>query len=94
VTITNSGTRPGDQVVQMYVHHPVSSVVQPVIALRGFKRVHLEPGASTTVSFDVGPDQISILDGQMKRTVEPGAVDILLGSSSAETSSVRLTIAE
>jgi beta-glucosidase-like glycosyl hydrolase len=94
VAITNSGTRAGDQVVQMYVHHPVSSVVQPVIALHGFKRVHLEPGASTTVSFEVGPEQLSILDNQMKRTVEPGPVDILLGSSSAETSAVRLTVAE
>ena len=41
------------------VHHVVSSVVQPVIVLRGFKRLHLEPGASTTVSFDVGPDQLA-----------------------------------
>ncbi len=94
VQVTNTGSRAGDQVVQMYIHHPLSSVVQPVIALRGFKRVHLEPGASTTVSFDVGPDQISILDAPMKRTVEPGSVDILLGASSAETSSVRLTISE
>jgi beta-glucosidase len=94
VTVTNSGTRAGDQVVQMYVHHPVSSIVQPVIALRGFKRIHLEPGASTTVSFDVGPDQLSILDAEMQRTVEPGPVDILLGGNSAETSSVGLTIAE
>jgi beta-glucosidase len=94
VAILNSGTRAGDQVVQMYVHHPVSSIVQPVIALRGFKRVHLEAGASTTVSFDVGPEELSILDAQMKKTVELGSVDILLGSSSADTSSVTLTITE
>lgn len=94
VTVTNSGGRAGDQVVQMYVHHPVSSVVQPIIALRGFKRVHLAPGASTTVSFEVGPDQLSILDAQMKKTVEAGPVDLLVGSSSAETSAVRLTITE
>jgi beta-glucosidase len=93
ISVTNSGTRVGDQVVQLYVHHPVSSVVQPVIALREFKRVHLEPGASTTVSFEVGPDQLAIWDTQMKKTVEPGPVDVLLGASSAETSSVRLTIA-
>jgi beta-glucosidase-like glycosyl hydrolase len=92
IAVTNSGTKAGDQVVQMYVHHTVSSVVQPVIALRGFKRIHLEPGASTTVSFDVGPDQLSILDAQMKKTVELGTVDLQLGSSSADTSSVRLTI--
>jgi beta-glucosidase len=94
VNVTNTGSRAGDQVVQLYVHHPLSSIVQPVIALRGFKRVHLEPGASTTVSFEVGPDQLSILDARMQKTVEAGAVDILVGSSSTETSTVRLTVAE
>jgi beta-glucosidase len=78
----------------MYVHHPVSSVVQPIMVLRGFRRVHLEPGASVTVGFDVGPDQLSILDAHMNRIVEAGAVDIMLGPSSAETSAVRLTVAE
>jgi beta-glucosidase len=94
VTILNSGTRAGDQVVQMYVHHPVSSVVQPVIALRGFKRVHLEPGATTTVTFEVGFDQLSILDGQMRKVVEPGPVDVLVGQNSEDTLSVRLTVEE
>jgi beta-glucosidase len=72
----------------------VSSVVQPVIALRGFHRVHLEPGASTTVSFDVSPDSLSILNAEMRKVIEPGEVDILVGANSAETSSVHLTIAE
>jgi beta-glucosidase len=94
VNVTNTGSRAGDQVVQLYVHHPVSSVVQPIIALRGFKRIHLEPGASTTVSFEVGPDQLAILDARMQKTVEPGPVDLLVGSSSTETSTVRLTVAE
>ena len=94
VSVTNTGSRSGDQVVQMYIHHGTSSVVQPIIALRGFKRVHLEPGASTIVTFDVGPDQLSILDARMQKVVEPGAVDIRVGASSAETSSVRLSVAE
>jgi beta-glucosidase len=94
IKVTNTGSRAGDQVVQMYIHHTVSSVVQPVIVLRGFKRVHLEPGASTTVSFDVGPDQLAILDAQMHKTVEPWPVDIMIGSSSADTSTIRLNIAE
>ena len=92
VLVTNTGTRSGDEVVQMYVHHPVSSVVQPVIALHGFKRVHLEAGKSATVKFEVGPDELSILDAQMKRTVEPGLVDVLIGPSSSETSPVRVTV--
>jgi beta-glucosidase len=76
------------------MYHTESSVVQPVIVLRGFKRVHLEPGSSTTVSFAVGPEQLFILDAQMKKTVEPGPVEIRIGSNSAETSSVLLTVSE
>lgn len=94
IDVANTGSRAGDEVVQMYVRHDLSSVVQPVMALRGFKRIHLEPGASTTVTFDVGPDQLSILDEQMKRTVEPGPKDILLGASSADTTPVHLTVIE
>jgi beta-glucosidase len=94
VSVTNTGSRAGDQVVQMYIHHRVSSVVQPVIALRGFKRVHLEPGAATTVSFEVGPDQLSILNAEIQRVVELGQVEIMVGASSAETASALLTIAE
>ncbi len=94
VTVTNSGTRAGDEVVQMYVHHAVSSVVQPIIVLRGFKRIHLEAGSSTTVSFDVGSEQLSILNAEMKRVVEPGSVEIRIGANSAETTSASLTISE
>jgi beta-glucosidase len=94
VTVTNSGTRAGDEVAQMYIHHATSTVVQPVIALRGFKRVHLEPGASTTVTFDVGPEELSIWNVEMKRVVEPGVVDVHIGASSAETSSVQLKVTE
>jgi beta-glucosidase len=79
-------------VVQMYVHHPVSSVVQPVTALLCFKRVHLNAGESATVTFDLGPDELSILNAEMKRVVEPGLVDIQIGLSSAGTTSVRLTV--
>jgi beta-glucosidase len=92
VTVANTGSRAGDEVVQMYIHHTVSSVVQPVIALRGFKRIHLEPGKSETVTFDVGPEELSILDANMRRVVEAGKVDVLIGSSSAETSKVQLTV--
>jgi beta-glucosidase len=92
VTVTNTGSRAGDEVVQMYIHHAVSSVVQPVIALRGFKRIHLEAGKSTTVTFDVGVDELSILDAEMKQIVEPGNVDVLIGANSAETSAVQLVV--
>ena len=94
VVVTNTGTRAGDEVVQMYVHHPVSSVVQPVIALKGFERVHLNAGESKTVTFEVGAEQLSILDAQMKRVVEAGKVDVLVGANSAETAQVELTVTQ
>jgi len=94
VTVTNSGTRAGDEVVQMYIHHAVSSVVQPVIVLRGFKRIHLEAGASTTVNFEVGSEQLEIFNARMKRVVEPGSVEIRIGDNSAETTSLSLSIAK
>ena len=92
ITVTNTGSRAGTEVVQMYVHHEISSVVQPVELLKGFQRVQLDPSASKTVTFEVGPSQLSILNAQMKRTIELGKVDILIGASSNETSSVELTV--
>jgi beta-glucosidase len=94
VTVSNTGSRAGDEVVQLYIHHETSSVVQPVIALRGFKRVHIDAGKSATVTFEVGPDELSIINAQMKSAVEPGPVDVLIGANSAETSSVRLNVRE
>ena len=94
VTVTNTGKRAGDQVVQMYIHHPVSSVVQPVQALKGFQRIHLEPGASQKVTFEVGTEELSILDANLKRTVEPGKVDVQIGANSAETTSIQLTVTQ
>jgi beta-glucosidase len=65
LTVTNNGSCAGDEVVQMYIHHPVASVVQPVIARRGFQRIHLAPCQSQTIAFDVGPDELSILNADM-----------------------------
>jgi beta-glucosidase len=92
VTVTNTGARAGEEVVQMYVRHGVSSVVQPVLALRGFQRVHLTPGETKTVSFDLGPEQLAILDRQMKWTVEAGSAEILVGRDSVDLQGVALTV--
>ena len=52
-TVTNSGARTGDEVVQLYVRRPNAAIAQPVLALRGFQRVTLAPGARTEVVFRV-----------------------------------------
>jgi beta-glucosidase len=84
VDVANTGSRAGDEVVQLYIHDIVSSVTRPVLELRGFTRVTLAPGEHKTVSFTIGPDALSLVDRQMRRVVEPGRFEILVGTSSAD----------
>jgi len=80
--VANVGTRPGTEVVQLYLRDPVASVVLPVQRLRGFEKVALEPGAARTVRFLLRPDALALLDGGLRWTVEPGAFEVGVGSSS------------
>jgi beta-glucosidase-like glycosyl hydrolase len=80
-TITNAGNRPGAEVVQLYVHDKLASVVRPVLELKGFRKVRLEPGASVSVSFEIGPKELALLDAQMRVVVEPGEFEIFVGRS-------------
>jgi beta-glucosidase len=92
VTVTNSGQRAGDEVVQMYVHPRVSSVTQPVQKLAGFERVSLQPGEAKTVSFAVGPEQLAIWDRKLTYRVEPGMVDVSVGPNVSQLDSVALQV--
>jgi beta-glucosidase len=92
VRVTNTGTRAGDEVVQMYIRDVVSSVTRPVKELRGFKRVTLEPGGSTDVTFTIGPDSLAFTNLDMHRVVEPGRFEIMLGTSSETTMTVPLEV--
>ena len=93
VDVTNTGSREGDEVPQLYIHQRVSSVTRPVLALRGFQRVHLQPGEKTTVTFTLSPADLSIYGVDMKQAVEPGAFDLFVGSSSNTTLSGTLQVA-
>lgn len=92
VKVTNTGDREGDEVPQMYIHQRVSSVTRPILELRGFQRVHLGPGESATVSFTLTPESLALWNGEMKRVVEPGVFDILVGTSSAKTQATQLRV--
>lgn len=92
VTVTNSGARATDEVVQLYIHDLVSSVTRPVEELKGFRRVHLEPGESKHVEMPLGPDELSFVNEQLRRIVEPGAFDVMVGASSAAVKAVRLEV--
>ena len=83
-TLTNSGQRDGYEVAQLYISDPVASVAQPALALRGFQKLHLKAGESRRVEFALGYDELSIIDANMKRVVEPGDFNIKVGASSAD----------
>ncbi|MEV0523795.1 beta-glucosidase BglX [Streptomyces sp. NPDC050439] len=94
VTVRNTGERTGDEVVQLYVHDVAASIAQPVRKLRGFRRVTLKAGRSTTVRFRLAAEDLGFWtnapDGEFR--VEEGAVDLYVGTSSEAEAKKRLTI--
>ena len=82
--ITNSGSRKGDEVVQLYLKDMVSSVTVYETQLRGFERITLNPNETKTVNFKLKPDDLELLDKDMRWTVEPGAFEVRIGSSSED----------
>ena len=92
VDVTNSGNRAGDEVVQLYIRDDVSSVPRPVLELKGFERIGLQPGETKTVRFALDPDALSFWNIAMERVVEPGTFTISAGSSSANLKSATLYV--
>jgi beta-glucosidase len=84
VDVTNTGKRPGTEVVQMYIRDLVSSVTRPVKELKGFQKISLQPGESKTVTFEITPGLLSFYDINMKYVVEPGDFEIMVGNSSRD----------
>ncbi len=82
--VKNTGSVAGDEVAQLYVRDLVSSTVTPVRALKGFRRVHLLPGESAAIALTLSSAQLSILDANLHRVVEPGEFRIMVGSSSRD----------
>ncbi|HSE53064.1 MAG TPA: glycoside hydrolase family 3 N-terminal domain-containing protein [Gemmatimonadales bacterium] len=82
--VRNTGTRAGDEVVQLYVRDVLASVARPVLMLAGFQRIGLGPGEEREVSFALGPEQLRMLDADMRWVVEPGTFRVLVGGSSRD----------
>jgi beta-glucosidase len=82
VDVHNTGSREGDEVVQLYLHDPVASLSQPVRRLRGFQRVTLKAGESKTVTFRLDASDVGFYDNGGKFVVEPGRIDVYAGDSS------------
>jgi beta-glucosidase len=91
--VANTGSRSGDEVVQVYLHDPVASIVQPVRKLRGFERVTLAPGAKRTLSFTLTTDDVGFYDNAGEFRAEPGTIEVYVGNSSAATMTASFTVA-
>ncbi len=84
LTVTNTGARMGDEVVQLYVSDPIASVTRPVLALKGFTRVRLQPQECKTITFAVDVCHLAFYDRTMRYQVEPGLITVGVGSSSED----------
>jgi beta-glucosidase len=92
--VRNTGSRAGDEVVQLYLHDVVGQVTRPVRQLVGFARVRLEPRAEAEIQFRVHTDRTAFTGREYQRIVEPGEVEVFVGTSAADLplrGSVRLT---
>ena len=92
VEVTNSGKVRGDEVVQLYIRDEVSSVTRPVKELRGFRRISLAPGETKTVEFPLGFAELSFLNRDMHRVVEPGTFKIMVGGNSRDLTETELHV--
>jgi beta-glucosidase len=92
VFVENTGTRPLDEVVQLYIRRRFASVTRPVAELKGFSRVTLKPGEKRRVDFNLGPKKLGFLGPDMKFGVEPGDYEITVGTSSVGGLTTKLSV--
>jgi beta-glucosidase len=94
VSVTNTGKVRGDEVVQLYIRDEVSSVTRPVKEMRGFRKISLDAGQTKSVEFSLGFEELSFLNRDMHRVVEPGTFKIMVGGNSVDLIETTLTVAE
>lgn len=92
VDVANTGSRAGDEVVQLYIRDDEASVTRPVIELKRFQRVTLGPGERQTVKFELTPDDLALWNPDMKKVVEPGTFTIFAGPNSVDLKSAKLKV--
>src|ERR1700677_273363 len=92
VPVRNTGSRDGDETVQLYVHQLVGSVTRPIKELKAFERVSVAAGATKTVTFTLTPESFRMWNIEMHRVVEPGAFELMVGPSSVDLKTAVLHI--
>ena len=92
VDVTNTGSRAGDEVVQLYIRDDVGSVTRPVRQLRRFQRVTLAPAERRTLRWSLGMGDLAFYDLAMRRVAEPGTFHVYVGPNSRDTQSAAFTV--
>ncbi|MBO6250678.1 MAG: beta-glucosidase BglX [Muribaculaceae bacterium] len=92
VTVTNTGSREGTEVVQLYIRDLVGSVARPVKELKDFSRITLKPGESKVVEFVITPEKLKFYNSQLKFDCEPGEFDVMIGPNSRDVQTLRFTL--
>jgi beta-glucosidase len=92
VNVKNTGSRDGDEIVQLYIHDQVAGISRPVKELKGFQRVHLSAGESREITFEITPDLLKYYNYNMDNVLEPGTFDLMIGPNSSSLKSVSFTV--
>ncbi len=92
VTLTNTGNRAGDEVVQLYIHDIYATVARPVKELKGFRRVHLQSGESRTVEFTIDDETLKFYNADLQYVMEPGEFEIMIGHDSQNLGKALLNV--
>jgi len=92
VEVTNTGSRRGAEVVQLYIRDEYSSVTRPVKELKGFEKLWLDPNQSKTVTFTITPELLAYYDINMNWNIEQGDFTIMIGTSSLDLESLKLSV--
>ncbi|VBB48376.1 Periplasmic beta-glucosidase [uncultured Paludibacter sp.] len=87
-SVTNTGTKSGAEIVQLYIRDKVASLARPVRELKGFQKVYLKAGESTTVSFTITPEQLKFYNLESQKVIEPGEFQVWISKDSASGSPV------
>jgi len=90
VDVTNTGTRAGEETVQLYISEPVASVTRSVEDLRGFQKITLQPGEAREVSFRITPRDLKFYNSDLAYDWEPGDFVIRIGADSSRVKSARV----
>jgi beta-glucosidase len=92
VTVTNTGSREGKEVVQLYIRDLVGSITRPVKELKGFQKISLKPGESQKVSFSIGINDLKFYNSDLKWVAEPGEFKVFIGPNSAQVQQASFTL--